>query len=79
MLAVTIAAVLVGAAGIALAYRMIQADTRTPADPSPWRWTPMDLLIQAAGWAVLLLSVARSLRHRHARDRYDARQETRNG
>lgn len=45
--------------GLALTHYVLQS-----ADPSPRRWTPMDLLIQAAGLGVLLLAVALEIRCR---------------
>ncbi len=68
MLAVTVATVLVGSIGLYLAYRVVKAHTSPESGPSPWRWTPMGLLIQAValGWVLLCVAVGiRSRRRRH--------------
>ncbi|GGK62005.1 hypothetical protein Sme01_03910 [Sphaerisporangium melleum] len=48
-------------AGLALTHDVLLAQD---AEPSPERWTPMDLFLQAGGLAVLLLAAFLKLRER---------------
>ncbi len=64
MLTLTVVTILLAVAGVALAVYVVRTHTRPPAtDSSPWRWTPMELLIQAVALGWVLLCVAVGIRH----------------